>query len=116
MKSVERLMRPLFFARHSFGILFPDDKDTQSNYDVLITDIDSDDLSGEISKSLGKNNLSALSSDEKEFEKIRYGIVYGRFSRGIVSLPTRFQNKSPIWVHYLVDTGSPWTFLSKESL
>ena len=111
-KCIQRSINLFSLARHSSGVLLLDDKFGQSGFDVLISDVTKDDLSGLISKRIGKDNLAPLSSDEQEFSRIRNGIVYGRHSRGIISLPTRFKNKQPIWIHYLVGTGSPWTFLS----
>ena len=46
----------------------------------------------------------------------RTGIIYGS-GRGLVSLPTKSSKQpQPLWVHYLIDTGAPHTFLSKEVL
>ena len=114
-KCIQRSIHLFSLARHSSGVLLFDDK-FGHDYEVLISDVTKDDLSGLISKRIGKDNLAPLSSDEQEFSRIRNGIVYGLNNRGIISLPTRFKNKRPIWIHYLVGTGSPWTFLSMESI
>jgi hypothetical protein len=90
MKSIQSSIRQLCFARNSFGFVFINYDVKQYDYDALISDIDSDDLYGQISIRLGKNNLSPLSPGEQEFEKIRYGIIYGNLTRGIISLPSRF--------------------------
>jgi hypothetical protein len=67
LKSFQRSIQLLSFARHSFGVLLLDDKDDQIDYDVLISDINKDDLSGQISRKLGKKNMALLSSNEREF-------------------------------------------------
>lgn len=67
LKSFQRSLHLLSFARHSFGVLLLDDKDFQTDYDVIISDISKDDLSGEISRKIGKKNLTPLSSNEREF-------------------------------------------------
>ena len=66
-KSIQRSIHLLSFARHSSEILLLDDKYCQADYDVLISDISNDDLSGIISKRLCKKNLAPLSSGEQEF-------------------------------------------------
>lgn len=65
LNGIQRSIHLLSFARHPSRILLLDDKICQVDYDV--SDISKDDLSGIISKKLGKKNLSPLSSDEKEF-------------------------------------------------
>ena len=67
LKSLQRSIHLLSYARHSSRVLLLDDKIAQADYDVLITDISKDDLSGIISEKLGKKNLATLSSDELEF-------------------------------------------------
>ena len=58
MKSLASIRLFSFSCRQHFG----DYKDTNPIFDVLITDINSDDLDGDISKKLGKKYLSCLSS------------------------------------------------------
>ena len=70
LNGLRRSIRQLSYARHSSHsseVLLLDDKDIIVDYDVLISDICQDDLSGVISKALGKKNLTPLSSDEQEF-------------------------------------------------
>lgn len=33
-----------------------------------------------------------------------------------MSIPTRLWEKKPIWIHYLIDTGSPYSFLTREAI
>ena len=49
LNGIQRSIRLLSFARHSSKILLLDDKIYQTDYDVLISDISKDDLSGIIS-------------------------------------------------------------------
>jgi len=81
----------------------------------VIKEIESEDLHGKISKYLKKAYLSPLQEDEKEFKEIRKGILYGVGDRSLISIPTRSNWSKPIWVHYLVNTASPYTYLSEET-
>ena len=67
LKGIQRSIHLLSFARHPSRVLLLDDKICQADFDILISDICKDDLSGEISRKLGKTNLSPLSKDEQEF-------------------------------------------------
>ena len=67
LKGIQRSIHLFSFTRHPSRVLLLDDKICQTDYDVLISDVSKDDLSGEISRKLGKKNLSPLSSDEQEF-------------------------------------------------
>ena len=67
LKGLQRSIHLLSFTRHPSRVLLMDDKICQSDYDVLISDISRDDLSGEISRKIGKKNLNPLSKDEQEF-------------------------------------------------
>ena len=49
LKGIQRSIYRLSFARHSSRVLLLDDKYGQADYDVLISDISKDDLSGDIS-------------------------------------------------------------------
>ena len=67
LKGLQRSIHLLSFARHPSRVLLMDDKICQTEYDVLISDISKDDLSGEISKKIGKKYMKPLSKDEQEF-------------------------------------------------
>ena len=67
LKGIQRSIHLLSFARHPSRVLLLDDKICQADFDILISDICKDDLSGEISRKLGKMNLNPLSKDEQEF-------------------------------------------------
>ncbi len=49
LKSLQRSIHLLSYARHSSRVLLLDDKIAQADYDVLISDISKDDLFGIIS-------------------------------------------------------------------
>ena len=67
LKGLQRSIRLLSFARHPSRVLLMDETIFQTDYDTFITDISKDDLSGVISKKIGKKNLNPLSKDEPEF-------------------------------------------------
>ena len=84
-------------------------------FDMVIKEIESEDLHGKISKYLEKAYLSPLQDDEKEFKEIRKGIIYGVGNRSLISIPTRSNWSKPVWVHYIVNPASPYTYLSEET-
>ena len=67
VKNLKKSMRLLSFSSHSFGVGYLDYKDDYYYYDFLATDIDHNDLNGDISDKLDKKYLSPLSSKDKEF-------------------------------------------------
>ena len=67
LKGIQRSIHLLSFTRHPSRVFFLDDKNDQVDYDVLISDVHKNDLSGYISRKLGKKNLNPLSKDEQEF-------------------------------------------------
>lgn len=66
-KGLQRSINLLSFVRHPSRVLLLDDKICYNDFDILISDISKDDISGEISRKIGKKNLSPLSKDEQEF-------------------------------------------------
>ncbi|KAI6188278.1 hypothetical protein M3Y98_00337800 [Aphelenchoides besseyi] len=84
-------------------------------YDVLLTDMDEEEL-----KELGiREKIPNLSAGQ--FPSLIFpvdGVVYGPFGRFMVPLVCqRVRNpKSPIVVWFLVDQGSPHTFLSEKTI
>ena len=83
-------------------------------YDILLSDIDDKVLHEEISLALGLAYLSEtphLTSPHATVD----GIVFGKNKRVLFPLVVRVPRKSPSYVmHFLYDSGSPHTFLSKE--
>ena len=81
-------------------------------YDVLLSDVNNSLLKGEVSKSLGHPYLSPVGAaglGDLTFE----GKLFGPYKRPFISLPfSIYPSTSPIWVHFLVDTGAPFTTIS----
>lgn len=101
----------------NFSVLFMKEKQFEPPvYDVLIQDFDEQDLHDKISTILSKPYLQPLKENELKSQKRRAGIIYGGGGRGLISLPTWNTSVNPIWIHYLIDTGSPYNYLSKEAL
>jgi hypothetical protein len=85
-----------------------------NNYDVRITDINERTLRTEISKALGIDYLAkATEADAKREIDAISGYLYGEGHRAMVPCVVSNGNKA-YWVHFLVDTGAPITFLSEK--
>ncbi len=89
-----------------------DDQYSPASFDVLLTDVHSKDLHEDISNMLDIKYLDIAESDDV---KESSGIVYGPHNRVFVATVVR---KSDILrhVHFLVDTGSPFTYICTEVL
>jgi hypothetical protein len=83
-----------------------------TSFDVLITDICAQDLREEISNEL---NVKYLSDSSQEHDGNVDGIIYGRGFRLICTLTVKIRGKIK-FVHFIVDTGSPTTYLSNDVL
>ena len=85
-----------------------------NNYDVLVTDINEKTLRTEISKVFGIDYLGKATEDDakREVDAIN-GYLYGDGRRPMVPCVVSKGNKAR-WVHFLVDTGAPGTFLSEK--
>ena len=81
-------------------------------YDVLVTDVHTQDLHGEISRRLGSPYLHS-SDDDSPVDSVN-GIIWGPNNRVFVSMKVRIRNRPAKNVHMLVDTGSPQTYLCQE--
>ena len=92
-------------------IQFEDSYDPR-NFDILLTDIDSKDLHENISKQL---NVKYLSDAPNELNGDIVGIVYGFNLRLFCATTVKIKNKVKM-VIFLVDTGSPTTFISENVL
>ena len=83
-------------------------------FDILLSDIDEKLLHDEISTALGSAYLSEtphLTSPQATVN----GIVFGIHDRVLFPLVVRFPRKLHSYViHFLYDSGSPHSFLSKE--
>ena len=83
-------------------------------HDVLISDMDSHTLHSDISKFVGIPYLKEATKDEAD--KVVTSIqafVYGRTFRNILPFILSI-NKKARWIFFIVDTGSPLTFISAE--
>jgi hypothetical protein len=79
-----------------------------NNYD----DIDEKILRTEISRVLGIDYLAKATDDANRDVDAINGYLYGDARRPLVPCVVSNANKA-YWVHFIVDTGSPATFLSK---
>ena len=88
--------------------------DMPNLYDILLSDIDEKVLHDEISTALGSAYLSEtphLTSPHTTVD----GIIFGEHCRVLFPLVVRLPGKSRSYViHFLYDSGSPFTFLSQE--
>ena len=85
-----------------------------NGYDILITDINENTLRTEISKGFGIDYLAkATEHDAKREIDAIDGYLYGEGYRAMVPCVASSRNKA-YWVHFLVDTSAPATFLSEK--
>lgn len=96
---------------------FVDAANTRSteNHTVTGPDIRYHDLATSVSKELGFEYLSPapkLARCQPQPEPVE-GILYGQHQRPIVSL-TASHNEKSVHVHFLVESASPTTFLSRQ--
>ena len=83
-----------------------------TDFDLLLTDVHSNELHHEISNMLGSTYLNDA---EKDDISEATGIVWGPHNRIFVATVVRMGNKLK-HVHFLVDTGSPFTYICDEVL
>src|SRR3954451_6568821 len=83
-----------------------------TSFDVLITDICAQDLCEVISNEL---NVKYLSDSSQEHDSNVDGIIYGRGFRLICTVTVKIREKIK-FVHFIVDTSSPTTYLSDDVL
>ena len=82
-------------------------------FDILLPDVDDNLLHNEISTALGSAYLSEtphLTSPHTTVD----GILYGRHRRVLFPLVVRLSKSSSYVVHFVYDSGSPFTYLSQE--
>ena len=80
-------------------------------YDLLLPDIRSKDIHEEISEKLRTKYLSDF-YHAVELKEVN-GVVFGPYYRVFVSLPVKIMHETKN-VHFLLDTGSPKTFICEE--
>jgi hypothetical protein len=104
----EAIDRGEFIDIHDVGGVDPKD------YDVLITDIDSEKLRSKIAEFIGIQYLAkATEADANNVVEVGYGIVYGPKYHTIYPCVVSRNGKSH-WVFFIVDTGDPLTYLSAQ--
>ena len=88
--------------------------------DIMLSDVKSEDLKTIIAEKLGVDYLSLASDDEKQkwTPLAAKGLIHGGMSRLIVNLVTRRQKNLNRFVNviFIVDTGSPYSFVSSEAM
>ena len=99
-------------------------------FDVVLSDVTSGKLHGEVAMMLGVEYLSVVPKEdvfELLHQKTFYGVKYGPYSRFMINLPCRLVSKrnhgtspkQPLPFHniiFLVHTGSPYTYLCQEAM
>jgi hypothetical protein len=82
-----------------------------SQFDITVPDVTSSLLHNEISKRLGVKYLEDVPiSTDSELQ----GIVWGPNCRVFVPMKMRVNKETCKWVPFLVETGTPHTYLSLE--
>jgi hypothetical protein len=90
-----------------------------SPFDILTNDIPVDGLKQQVSTGLSIPYLSKYEGSKEELrEKVKYrGKIIGDHSRLFFSIPTARENSQEYYyVHYLLNTGWPYTTLTHEAL
>lgn len=83
-----------------------------NEYDVLLSDVTHAKLQSTIAEQLGIAYLSEA-ADAKEVIQVSTGYIYGLHKRTIVPFIVTY-GKEARWVFFIVDSGSPWTYLSAQ--
>ena len=87
-----------------------------NNFDILMTDVNEKTLQTEISRVFGIDYLAEATEDDamREVDAID-GYLYGDGRRAMVPcVVSNGDGDKAYWVHFLVSTGSPATFISKK--
>ena len=87
--------------------------DMASLFDILLFDVDEKVLHDEISTTLGSAYLSEtphLTSPHAAVD----GILFGEYDRTLFPLVVKVSKSRSYIIHFLFDSGSPFTFLSRE--
>ena len=87
-----------------------------NEFDVLITDVTDEILRTKIAELVGIQYLEKATPEEAEKTvDIGRGFLFGKNSRPIFPCVVSFEKqKRANWVFFVIDTGSPATFLSTE--
>lgn len=87
-----------------------DEQYMPTEFDVLLNDVHSKDLHHDISTRLRKLYLQDIDNDNIDNTE---GIIWGPNNRIFVAMVVRMGKKKK-YVHFIVDTGSPRTYISHE--
>ena len=81
--------------------------------DILLSDVKEEDLHHDISTALGSGYLSETPHLRSPHATVD-GIMFGRNNRVMFPLVVRVGNSRSYVLHFLYDSGCPFTFLSRE--
>lgn len=82
-------------------------------YDITIPDISHETLQHRVSEKLGIDYLSEAFDEAKKPVSMCNGYIFGRNKRPMVALVVSHGGEYR-WVFFVVDTGSPWTYVSRQ--
>jgi hypothetical protein len=90
---------------------------TPRKMDIMLQDVSAEDLRAGIAQELGVGYLQSAEPVVLSKGSVRHvsGILYGTNDRVMVALPVQKTAKC-IHVIFVVDTGSPFTFLCRDAL
>ena len=94
------------------NLLDAEPSDDPELFDVLLSDVDYRVLRGGVSEELGCTYLSRAPKILKPMPEIN-GILFGLHHQPFFAVPTTYEENS-YNLHFLFDTGSPFTYLSYE--
>jgi hypothetical protein len=116
IKTTNQPMRMLtrIYNAFSYRRNFPYEGPIPGDFsDILLQDISSHTLYEAISAALQQSYLAPYQLLEKQAK----GIVYGPYCRSMICLPVRaIDNRQSFGVHFLIDTGSPTTYLENKAI
>jgi hypothetical protein len=82
-------------------------------YDILLSDIDDEILRNDISEALASPYLSETPHLSSPIPKVN-GVVFGRLGRIFFPLVVAIRGSPSYIIHFIYDSGSPFTFLSRQ--
>lgn len=96
------------------GMVLDDISIDPADHDIQILDIDDAKLRHEVAEAVGIVNHAEATKVEADKElKVGDCIIYGRTLRTIFPAVVSYENRAH-WVFFIVDTGSPLTYLSTQ--
>lgn len=110
-----RMIRYLFTSTTPMKQVFPfKSPEAANNNNILLLDLTHKHLVELVSGSLNQPYLVPYQNKSK----VAVGKLFGSHARPMICLPVQAlrRNVGPMSVHFLIDTGSPATFISKKAL